>query len=217
MERTEVRPQSLHVTVFNELEKNILNGTYPPGQQLTEIKICHDLGVSRTPVREALRQLENEGLVRAVPNKGATVIGITDKDITDIYAIRMSLEALAAKWAAENISPSQLKDLTDTVDLQEFYLSKNDTERIWQLDRTFHEILYESSASHPLQAVLSQFHNYLRKPREMSIRSEGRAKLAVSEHRDIVNAITSKDPEKAEILAREHVSHALENILRCKK
>ena len=217
MELMDSRGQSLHITVFNEIEKNILSGAYPPGQQLTELKLSKDLGVSRTPVREALRQLELEGLVKTVPNKGAKVVGVSDKDIKDIYTIRMSLEALAARWAAENISEKDLKELADTVELQEFYVSKSNYEKVWQLDRSFHEILYASSASRPLQSVLTQFHNYLRKARELSIRSSGRAAIAVSEHRGIVDAISAKDPEKAEALACEHVAMALENILRCKK
>lgn len=216
MELIDHKTHSLHATVFNEIEKNILSGVYPPGQQLTELKLSKDLGVSRTPVREALRQLELEGLVKTVPNKGAKVVGVSDKDIKDIYTIRMSLEALAARWAAENISAKGLKDLTETVELQEFYVSKNDYEKVWQLDRSFHEILYAASESRPLQSVLTQFHNYLRKAREISIRSTGRALVAVSEHRGIVDAITQKDLDKAETLAREHVAMALENILKCK-
>ena len=217
MEIIDHRSHSLHITVFNEIEKNILSGVYPAGQQLTELRLSKDLGVSRTPIREALRQLELEGLVKTVPNKGATVVGITDKDIKDIYTIRMSLEALAVRWAAENISEKTLKELTETVELQEFYVSKNDCEKVWQLDRSFHELLYEASASRPLQSVLTQFHNYLRKAREISIRSTGRASVAVAEHRGMVDAIAGKDPDKAEALAREHVAMALENILKCKK
>lgn len=95
------RSNSLHSRVYNRIRNDILNGVYEPGESLVELKLSEELGVSRTPVREALRQLELEGLVQSVPNKGATVRGVTEQDIQDIYTIRMLIEGLAARWAAE--------------------------------------------------------------------------------------------------------------------
>ena len=102
---------SLRANVFKELEQAILNGNFAPGDSLIEQRLSAELGVSRTPVREALRQLELEGLVKTVPNKGAVVIGVSAKDILDIYSIRMKIEALAARWAATNITDEELDAL----------------------------------------------------------------------------------------------------------
>ena len=104
---------SLRAKVFKEIEKAILDGIFSPGDNLIEQKLSNELGVSRTPVREALRQLELEGLVETIPNKGAVVIGVTQKDIDDIYTIRMHIEGLAAGWAATNITDEELQELKE--------------------------------------------------------------------------------------------------------
>lgn len=115
---------SLRGRVFTEIREAILSGKYEEGEELREVNIGKDLGVSRTPVREALRQLELEGLVRVIPNKGAYVTGITSKDIQDIFVIRSYLEGLAAAWACEHISEEQLAELEENVYLSEFHVEK---------------------------------------------------------------------------------------------
>ena len=203
---------SLHTRVFKEIENAILIGTLAPGDALTEAKLSHELGVSRTPVREALRQLELEGLVKNVPNKGSVVVGFSQKDMEDLYTIRMCIEGLASRWAAGNITEEQKKTLAELVELQEFYCAKNDYEQIWHLDSVFHETLYSACGSRPLKTILSQFHNYLQKPRELSIKSSGRAAAAVKEHREILQAILAGDQDRAENLAKEHVNNAKQNM-----
>ena len=156
---------SLTAKVFQTLEKAILKGEFLPGEALTEQSLSSQLGVSRTPVREALRQLEREGLVKNVPNKGAEVVGISEKDVDDIYTIRVHIEGLAARWAAEHISEDDIKKLKDTLELQEFYASKGDTDRVKSLDSSFHEAVYKASESNPLRQILSQLHNYIQNSR----------------------------------------------------
>ena len=106
---------SLGSRVFHMIRENILSGKYERDEELKEKSIGEELGVSRTPVREALRQLELEGLVTIIPNKGAYVVGISQKDIKDIYEIRSRLEGLSAKWAAENITKEQLDELEENI------------------------------------------------------------------------------------------------------
>ncbi|MDF2685076.1 MAG: transcriptional regulator, GntR family [Clostridia bacterium] len=209
--------ETLHVKVFKEIEKAILDGSFQPGDSLTEMKLSTELGVSRTPVREALRQLELEGLVKSVPNKGVVVVGISEKDIDDIYTIRICIESLAAKWAAVNITDEELKSMRDVVELQEFYVNKGDALQVWQLDTRFHEIIYESSRSRPLRQTLSQFHNYIQKPREISMKSAGRSKTAVEEHRKLYEALQAHDADKAEIYTAEHIRNAKLNLLKILK
>ena len=208
---------SLRKRVFNALENAILEGEYADGESLNEIKLSNELGVSRTPVREALMQLELEGLVENIPNKGAVVVGISEKDIKDIYAVRIRIEGLASRLSAENINEDELKALEKIVDLQEFYLGKNDVEQIWQLDGDFHRLIYESSRSKPLRSTLSSFHNYIKRARDMSVKAEGRAEKSVAEHKAILEAIRSGKGELAEQLTARHIENARDNLLSMNK
>ncbi|MBP1573797.1 MAG: GntR family transcriptional regulator [Oscillospiraceae bacterium] len=203
---------SLRIRVFNAIENAILNGEYKDGESLSELKISNELGVSRTPVREALMQLELEGLVRNIPNKGAVVVGVSEKDIEDIYAIRISIEGLAAKLCTQKITDEELKALEKITDLQEFYLMKNDTEQLLKLDGDFHKIIYDSSRSRPLRFMLTNFHNYIRHARDISVQTQGRAEKTVAEHRAILEAIRSRDASLAEKLTAEHIINARENL-----
>ncbi len=203
---------SLRAQVFSEIEKAILNGVLKPGESLIECKLSSELGVSRTPVREALRQLELEGLVKTVPNKGAIVIGISESDIEDIYSIRKVVEALAARWAAEKISDADIEKLSNVVELQEFYVSKNDLIQVWQLDTAFHEIIFNACGSRILMHTLTGFHHYIQKARELSLKTRGRPSLAVAEHKKILEALKNHNPDEAERLTSEHISRAQDNF-----
>ena len=143
---------SLGSRVFHMIRENILSGKYERDEELKEKSIGEELGVSRTPVREALRQLELEGLVTIIPNKGAYVVGISQKDIKDIYEIRSRLEGLCAKWAAENITKEQLDELEENIFLSDFHATKGNAEQMVELDNKFHEILYTASGSRELRA-----------------------------------------------------------------
>ena len=204
---------SLTDKVFEVLEQQILNGTYAVGDQLVEQKISQELGVSRTPVREALRQLELDSLVTTIPNKGTFVIGISTDDIKDIYTIRIAIEGISAKWAAERITDEQVKELENVVELQEFYSSKNEILQIVQLDTKFHETIYEISGSRTLKNTLKSFHTHLKRARETSFFSAGRTRRAVEEHREIFEAIASHDGERAKELTEKHITNARDNIL----
>lgn len=205
---------SLRSRVFTQLQNDILNGLYEPGDSLIETKLSEELGVSRTPVREALRQLELEGLVQSVPNKGVIVKGISAKDIQDIYTIRMLIEGLAARWATEMITPQELEELKEAVDLEEFYTVKNDNSHLLQFDTRFHDIIFKASKSKPLMHTLSTFHHYVQKARSISMSSPERAIEVLEEHKAILQAIMDKDAYKAERLTTEHVRNASSNLLK---
>lgn len=203
---------SLRIRVFNAIENAILDGEYKDGDSLNELKLSKELGVSRTPVREALMQLELEGLVKNIPNKGSVVVGVSQQDTRDIYEIRIRIEGLAARLCAEKITDEELKALEKIVDLQEFYLMKNDTEQIWKLDTDFHKIIYDASRSRPLRFMLSNFHNYIKKARDISVQTEGRAEKTVAEHRAILDAIVAGNGALAEELTAQHISNAEHNL-----
>jgi DNA-binding GntR family transcriptional regulator len=204
---------SLRAQVFKELENAILTGTLVPGDALIESHLSQELGVSRTPVREAIRQLELEGLVKSIPNRGAVVVGISERDIEDIYTIRTRIEGLAARWAAQNITDEEAEALKNIIDLQEFYLEKGDVLQIWHLDSRFHELLNESCRSNLLRHTLSSFHNYIQRARRISFENVDRAHESVAEHKKIVSAVVGGDADAAERLTIEHIINAKDNFM----
>ena len=168
--------------------------------------------MSRTPVREALRQLELEGLVTIIPNRGAYVNMITAKDVQDIYVIRSMLEGLCARWATQSITAEQLDSMEETLCLSEYHTSKKNYEKLYELDSLFHEQLYEAGGRRILNHILSDFHDYVKMVRKATISTSSRSVTSTEEHRAIFEAIKEKDPDKAEALAKEHVKHTIESI-----
>lgn len=203
---------SLRGRVFNKLREDILAGKYSQNDELKETTIGLELGVSRTPVREALRQLELEGLVSIIPNKGAYVNGISEKDIHDIYIIRSYLEGLCARWACEYITQEQIDALEEVVYLSEFHIKKEHHEQIVELDNKFHQLIYEASGSKILDHILSDFHHYVQRIRKITLSSDLRAANSNKEHAAILEAIRQRDGQKAEALAHEHITNTIKNI-----
>ena len=211
----EYQDQSLRGRLFRRLRNDILSGVYKEHDELRETTIGEELGVSRTPVREALRQLELEGLVTIVPNKGAYVTGISKKDVHDIYKIRSMLEGMCARWATRYITPEQIGELEEVILLSEFHLKRKNEEKavqVSELDGKFHKVLYEASNSRILEHVLSDFHKYVQMARTHSVESRERAEKSIEEHRAILEAIKGKDEDQAERLANAHVMKAMENL-----
>ena len=205
---------SLRGRVFHKLREDILNGRYKEHEELKEVAIGEELGVSRTPVREAFRQLELEGLIQIVPNKGAYVTGITAKDVKDIYMIRSSLEGMCARLATEHITKEQLEEIEENVYLASYHASKGHMEQMANLDNRFHHILYEACDSKMLQNLLQDFHQYVIRIRKKTLSTKERGIASNEEHRQIMEAIRAGDQEKAEHLATLHMVNAYDNILK---
>lgn len=203
---------SLRSKIYHRLKNAILDGVYKPGESLIEMKLAKELGVSRTPIREAIRQLELEGLVSSIPNKGVVVEGVTMQDVEDIYDIRKMIEGLAARWAAEKITDEQLKELKDILDLMEFFTDKENVEKFSELDSKFHEIIFKASNSRPLESVLSNFHHFIQRARLVSVKTKGRIACSLEEHRRIYKALAAHDPDAAEKAMTEHVGYAKMNL-----
>lgn len=203
---------SLQARVFERLREDILKGVYKEGEELREMTLGKQLGVSRTPVREALRQLELEGLVRIVQNKGAYVIGISSKDLKDIYEMRARLEGMCAAWAVKNGSEEETDRLEEIVDLAEFQCSKERYDKVLELDNDFHELLYQMADSKMLYRTMADFHHYLEELRKKTLSSKERVLHSVQEHRDIVEAIKKGEAGQAEKLAVLHIRKTIENI-----
>lgn len=204
---------SLEEMVYSRLEEEILTGELACGTALGEIALAKRLGVSRTPIRGALHRLAEEGLVEISPNRGATVIGINVDDLIDIYKIRERLEGLASSLAAKRITPEEISRLTEAVDLADFYISRNDTEHIKELDTVFHSIIYRASGSRFLARTLSELHRKIKSYRKRSLAVPGRLGKSESEHREILEAIKAGDADMADKLTSRHVQRALDNML----
>ena len=205
---------SLRRRVFNKLREDILSGKYQDHEELKEVAIGEELGVSRTPVREAFRQLELEGLIQIVPNKGAYVTGITAKDVKDIYMIRSSLEGMCARLATENITEEQLEELEENVYLASFHASKGHMEQMTELDNRFHHILYEACDSKMLEKLLQDFHQYVMRIRKKTLSTKERGIASNEEHRQIMEAIKAKNPDEAQRLANMHMNNAYDNMVK---
>ena len=207
----EHRTLSLAEQVFERLEKDILSGNYQRGEFLTEIKLVNDLGVSRTPIREALRRLEQEHLIE-ISSKGILVVGVTEKDLEDIYAIRLRIEGMASREVALHITDEELKELRETLELQEFYVTKKNADSIRGMDSKFHKLLYRFSRSSVLYDTLMPLHNKTQKYRQKSVENESRAAQSAREHRAIYEAIAAKDADMAEQLTIKHIENAREHM-----
>ena len=206
------RSASLADQVFEKLEYDIISGVYTRGEILTELKLVEQLGVSRTPIREALRRLEQERLI-ADTGKGSQVLGITEEDLLDIMNIRESVEGLATYYATLNITPQGLDELKHIIELQEFYLNKNDSEHLRQNDDRFHNLICELSKRTVIKDTLLPLHRKTQRYRKASIEKPGRIVNVVKEHREIYEAIASGNAQKAAELTSRHIENAKNNML----
>ena len=198
--------------IFDELEKAILTGEYERGDILTEIKLSEKMGVSRTPIREALRRLDQERIIE-ITAKGAKVIGINDRDIADIYDIRLRIEGMASFLAAQRRSEEDMQRLKRILDLQEFYTKKEDADQIKNYDSEFHLALYQICQCPTLLDTLEPLHRKVIKFRKVSVAHPGRAQKSFAEHKAIYDAIAEGDAINAEKLTCEHIANARKSIL----
>lgn len=196
----------LREIVFESIREAIINGTLKQGERLMETQLAEELGVSRTPVREAIRKLELEGLVVMLPRKGAYVAGIMPQDVADILEIRAVLEGLAAKLAAERISAEELQELKDEVLLIEASLAADNIEEAIEADTKFHRNLIAASKNSRLIGIVSNLQEQIQRFRVMLTKERhDLMKSSCEEHHRIIEALSSKSQEEAQRLAKIHV------------
>ena len=181
------------------------------------MKLVEQLGVSRTPIREALRRLEQERLIKET-GKGSMVLGITMEDLVDIMEIRQRTEGLAAYHATENLTEEGRAELQQISQLQDFYFEKQDIENLRKMDDRFHDAIYQLSKRPVLRDALVPLHRKTQRYRRISIEDKDRLSRSVQEHKAICNAILSGDAELAEQLITQHIERAKKNMIeRCYK
>ena len=208
----EFKTVSLADQVFEQLENDIIQGVYSKGEILIELKLAEQLQVSRTPIREALRRLEQERLIEDT-GKGSRVLGITREDVEDIMNIRLYLEGLASYYATVNITPEGREELSHIVDLQEFYYNKWDPERLRQADDSFHDVICRLSRRSVIYDTLSPLHRKTRRYRRISIQNKERATQTLNEHRAIYDAILSGNADLARELTTKHIENAKAHMM----
>lgn len=208
----EFKTVSLADQVFEKLENDIITGVYPRGDILTELKLVEQLGVSRTPIREALRRLEQERLIKD-SGKGSVVLGITLEDLEDIMNIREHVESLAAYYAAKNISKEGAETLRQISELQDFYFEKKDVDNLQRMDDRFHDALYEMCNRTVLHDTLLPLHRKTMRYRKAAIKNEKRQHDSVMEHKKIIEAINAGDGEKAQKLMSAHIQNAKNHMI----
>lgn len=204
---------SLVDRVFEKLEDDILFGRYPRGEVLTEMRLAEELGVSRTPIHDALLRLAEERLIED-NTRGFVVLGITREDLMDIMEIRVNVEGLASYYTAVNRTPEALEELKHIVELQEFYSEKKDTERVKETDDQFHSAICRLCGHTVISDALRPLHKKIQRYRKASMASPERTLAMVEEHRAIYEAIAAGEAELAKQLTILHVENAKKSMMK---
>lgn len=202
----------LRELVLEAIREAIKNGSLQPRERLMEIQLADELGVSRTPVREALRKLELEGFIVMVPRKGAYVSDLTMKDVADVFEIRTALEGLAAALAAERITEDELETMERLLVEKGEAINLDDIGKLVVVDTKFHEAMYQASRNERLSAIISNLREQIQRFRLTSLSIPGRKEDSLREHRNLLEAIQARDIQLARQLAQEHIENA-ENVL----
>ena len=203
----------LRDVVFQTLRQAILRGELKPGERLMEIHLAQKLGVSRTPVREAIRKLELEGLVLMIPRKGAVVAEITVSDLEDVLEVRRALEELAVKCACRKITGEQLESLREAAEAFGKALKGGDVSACAQADEAFHAVTYEATGNRRLVQMLNNLREQMYRYRLEYLKDRRSHSLLLSEHKEIMEALERKDEETAARITSMHIERQKETII----
>ena len=197
----------LRDVVFNTLRQAILKGELKPGERLMELSLADKLGVSRTPVREAMRKLEQEGLVVMIPRRGAQVAGITQRDLNDVLEVRIALENIAIEKACTRMSEEVMSQLYLASRRFEKMIEEGDLVHLAEADEAFHEIIYRASDNARLIQILSNMREQFYRYRVEYLKEEQTREQLLQEHQDLMNAIRKRDVKRAQEIAYLHLEN----------
>ena len=200
----------LSESLLGKLQRDILTGEFKPGKKLTEQELCSRYMVSRTPVREALKQLETDGLVENILNRGAFVVGMSDQDYEDMFELRKIYEIQAVKWAIERISEEEMEKLEETFEFMEFYTLRNDIDKMLTINTGFHQVIYEASHNRQLKKLLSSYQNFVKYKNAESVYDDDYLQSVLEEHRAIVKAFVDKDVKAGAQALERHMNKTKE-------
>lgn len=200
--------QPLSSNLYTELQEDILTGRLRPGDKLTEQKICNEYKVSRTPVREALRQLEMDGLIENIPNRGAFVLGLSDQDVEDLHVLRQAGEIQAVRWAIERITEEEMDELEETFEFMEFYTMKKDISKMQNINTAFHQIIYNATHNRMLIQTLSSYQTYIRYRNPSNCYAPDYLTDVLAEHRAVFDAFRAGDVEGGALAMKIHMENS---------
>lgn len=200
--------QPLSSTLFIEIQKDILSGRIKSGEKLTEQSICKQYNVSRTPVREAFRQLESDGLIENIPNRGAFVIGLTKRDISDLFDLRCLFEMKAVEWAILRMNDEEIDKLRENIEFMEFYTLKGDVEKVMHFNSLFHNIIYKGTKNRMLYQTLSAYQTYLKHSAPPKTFSDDYLSTILNEHKAIFDAFETKNPAAGRKAMQHHMEQS---------
>ena len=202
----------LRDVVFNTLRKAILTGTLKPGERLMEVHLANKLGVSRTPIREAIRKLELEGLVIMIPRRGAEVAQITEKSLKDVLEVRRALDALSVELACDRITEEELGTLKKACDDFETAVREKDVSVIAKADVALHDIIVKATGNQRLQQLVNNLAEQMYRYRFEYIKDSAYHALLIEEHRRIYESIAARDEERAVAEITQHIENQLYTI-----
>lgn len=213
MEHSE-RYLPLSEVVYRNLRRAIIRGDLAQGATVSETELARRLAVSKTPVREALSRLAQDGLVITTPHKGAVVTNLAREDVEEIYRVRMQLEGLAARMAAERLTEEHAKTLAAIVESLEVATASRDAEALRGRYVLLHQAVWDASQTRRLPALLLGLQDYVEMSRLSLFFEPSGLEVGLEEHRRIVHAIAARDPDGAEQAMAEHIGHTLELLRR---
>lgn len=185
--------QPLSAGLYQEIQKDILSGELASGSKLTEAAVCKRYSVSRTPVREAFRQLEADGLIENIPNRGAFVTGLSKREISDLFDLRTLFEVQAVEWAIKRMSPEGIDRLKEIVEFMEFYTLKDDVEKVLSFNSQFHYTIYEGTDDRMIMKTLFTYQTYLKHSAPAKSFSTDYLHTVLDEHKAIFAAFETRN------------------------
>ncbi len=206
--------KSLREEIYESLKKSILHGKLSGGQRLIEEQLANQIGISRTPVREAFHKLERDDLVKRRPKGGFVVREFTKEDVEEIFGIRIALESYAAYLATLHITPDEISALEKKIKEAEKALNEGDDDKAVEVHTEFHDLLYNACKSQKLIELISNFRDYFYRYRYALLHSEGGMRISIQDHLQMLEAMKGKNPRLVERLVRKHLERGKEIILR---
>ncbi len=200
--------QPLSTSLYNEIQKDILSGAIKPGTKLTEHVLCKKYNVSRTPVREAFRQLETDGLIENIPNRGAFAVGLTKREISDLFDLRCLFETKAVEWSIQRMDDNDIDSLKETMEFMEFYTLKDDAEKVLQFNAEFHGIIYAGTKDKILHKTLITYQTYLKHSAPAKSYAGDYLRTILSEHRALFNAFETRNVAAGKKAMEIHMSQS---------
>ena len=202
----------LRDVVFNTLREAILKGELKPGERLMEMHLANKLGVSRTPIREAIRMLEQEGLAVTIPRKGAQVAKMTEKDLQDVLEVRDALDALTVTCACERMTDAQFVELKEAMKAFEQATKTDDVRKIVEADEAFHDVIYAAAANPKLETIINSAREQMYRYRYEYVKNPSVYAQIIQEHKTIIDGFDRRDVEFLKDIMHTHLSNQINAV-----